>query len=125
MCSASVEETGEAVDTALSSRGAPYNGYSCKKVSWDDVSRGTAGGELSCWGANITDTYLKGRDGTTLYTVRADNWNERLGYVRASDVTLLYGNCDARQELKSATLQQFLEHPHTHGGAYSLSLIHI
>ena len=33
-------------------------GYSCKVVSWDDVSRGTVGGSLSCWGANITDARL-------------------------------------------------------------------
>lgn len=34
----------------------------CQVVSWDDVSRGTVGGSLSCWGANITDTYLKSKN---------------------------------------------------------------
>ena len=126
MSSASIEETREAIDNALRSRGVPYNGYSCTMVSWDDVSRGTVGDNLSCCGSNITDTYLKGRDGKSLYTVRAGNWNERLGHVRASDVTLLHGNCVApsdqdspQQELKSASLQQFLDNPHMHGGAYS------
>ncbi|CAJ1462327.1 unnamed protein product [Effrenium voratum] len=61
-------------------------------VSWDDVSRGTVGGALSCWGANITDTYLKSKSGASLFTVRSDNWNEKLGVVRAEDVAVVAGS---------------------------------
>ncbi|CAE7300637.1 unnamed protein product [Symbiodinium pilosum] len=48
-------------------------------VSWDDVSRGTADGSLSSWGANVTDTCLKSKSGKRLFTVRSENWNERVG----------------------------------------------
>eukprot|EP00913_Durusdinium_trenchii_P003262 g3018.t1 len=71
------------------SKGGHYAGYSCKVVSWDDVSRGTGPSGLSCWGANITDTYLKSRSGTPLFTLRADNWNERLGIIDAQRVALV------------------------------------
>lgn len=59
-------------------------------VSWDDASRSTSGwGGLSTVGPNITDTYLTARDGTRLFTLRSDNWNERLGRVRSDDVAVL------------------------------------
>ena len=68
-----------------------YTSYSCKTVSWDDVQRGTVGGELSCWGANITDTRFHAIDGRQLFTMRgADKWNERLGKVlKADDLALI------------------------------------
>jgi len=79
-----VQETMQAVGEAL--RGTDY---SCKTVSWDDVQRGTVGGGLSCWGANITDTRLYEKGGRQLYTVRTDNWNEKLGKVSASELALV------------------------------------
>ena len=66
---ASVEETMQAINDACSARGGKYAGYSCKVVSWDDVSRGTVDGNLSCWGANIADTYLRSKSGVPLFTV--------------------------------------------------------
>lgn len=110
-----IEATRSAIDSALSSAGS---GYSCKTVSWDDVSRGNVNGSLSCWGENITDTYLKAKDGTSLFTVRSDNWNEKLGVLRAGDVALLLGNCEGGK-LRNVTLQDFLEDPHKTGGAYT------
>ena len=67
---ASVGQTMLAINMACKARGGAHAGYSCKTVSWDDAARGTVGGCLSSWGSNITDTYLKAKDGTRLFTVR-------------------------------------------------------
>jgi hypothetical protein len=113
---ASVAQTMAAINTACKAQGGARAGYSCKTVSWDDVSRGTVGGSLSCWGANITDTYLKSKTGEKLFTVRSDNWNERLGKVSTDQVALITGN-QARggQELRPITLREFLQRGGVHG----------
>lgn len=107
---ASVAETIEAINGACMSRGGKYAQYSCKSVSWDDVSRGTVGGSLSCWGANITDTRLWAKDGRQLFTVRSDNWNEKLGAVSASDIAVVAGNHvrGGSGELRPVTLREVL-----------------
>ncbi len=84
-----VQEVLERINEVTRARGGPYAEYSCKVVSWDDVQRGTVGGGLSSWGANITDTYLKSKDGTNLFTVRPDNFNEKLGTLRAEDIKVI------------------------------------
>ncbi len=117
MAAASIEETRRAIDTALAS-----TGYSCKFVSWDDVSRGTENGALSCWGSNITDTTLQSKEGTQLFTVRADNWNEKLGFVNSSQIALLIGNCahkDNGGTLRNITLREFLDDPAANGAGYT------
>lgn len=126
MSAASVSETREAIDRALKARGGVYTTYSCKEISWDDVSRGTVSGGISCWGSNITDTYLKSKDGTSLFTVRPDNWNERLGSVPASQVSILVGNCDDNDasaehptNLRTITLDKFLKDVYKSGASYS------
>ncbi len=111
---ASISETRWAIKDALKS-----TGYSCKTVSWDDVSRGTVGGSLSCWGSNITDTRLKAKGGTNLFTVRSDNWNEKLGYVNSDSVVLLVGNCDDWRSLRNVTLRDFLNNPLANGAKYT------
>ena len=66
-------------------------------------------GGLSCWGSNITDTYLKSRSGIKLFTVRPDNWNEKLGCVSASQVALVVGNTMPRDKtLQPKTLRDVL-----------------
>jgi len=105
-----------AINEACRKRGGRYAQYSCKAVSWDDVSRGTAGGGLSCWGSNITDTYLKAKSGTALYTVRPDNWNEKLGKVSASEVALVAGHTlPDGGPLRPVTLRDFLANIGAHG----------
>ena len=96
------------INAACKRRGGRYAQYSCKVVSWDDVSRGTVGGGLSCWGANITDTYLKSKGGEQLFTVRADNWNEKLGKVSASEVALV-SSLDGTSAPAPVTLRDFLK----------------
>ena len=88
--SASVGETITSINASLAN-----TDYRCRKVSWDDVERGTVGGGLSCWGANITDTRLWEKSGKQLYTVRSQNWNEKLGAVSAHEIALMAGGCAA------------------------------
>ena len=38
-------------------------------------------------GANITDTRLWEKSGKQLFTVRSDNWNEKLGKVGADEMS--------------------------------------
>lgn len=121
MSAATVSDTKNAIDTALRAKGGYFSEYSCKYVSWDDVARGTVGGSLSSLGANITDTYLKSKAGDSLFTVRPDNWNEKLGVVSADDVTILVGNCegDGSGPLRNVALKEFLEKPAEVAGKYS------
>ncbi len=117
MAAASFEETLRAIDTALAS-----TGYSCKFVCWDDVLRGTKNGALSCWGSNITDTTLETKEGIRLFTVRSDNWNEKLGYVNSSQIALLIGNCANQDDggiLRNVTLREFLDDPVANGARYT------
>mmetsp|Transcript_44161 Transcript_44161/g.79437 ORF Transcript_44161/g.79437 Transcript_44161/m.79437 type:complete len:434 (+) Transcript_44161:82-1383(+) len=118
----SVQETMKSINQDCRSKGGKYAGYSCKVVSWDDVSRGTVGGSLSCWGANITDTYLKSKDGTQLFTVRPDNWNEKLGRVSSAEVALVAGNhVPGGSALAPQTLRSFLENLGEYGSYAGLS----
>merc|ERR1712216_894543 len=110
-------------NAALKATGGVHAGYSCHFVSWDDVKRGTNDdGSLSCWGANITDTRLCAKDGRQLFTVRSDNWNEKLGTVDASDVALITGNTHGgKTVLAPVTLRDFLRRIGDHGEYVGLS----
>merc|ERR1711976_842836 len=99
-------------------KGGKYSDYSCKTVSWDDVQRGNVGGNLSCWGANITDTYLNAKDGRRLFTVRSDNWNGKLGHMTTKDIALVQGNQNeeaTEKTLSPITLRSFLENAGKYG----------
>jgi len=120
--SASVDETLRAIDRACQARGGKYKQYSCKYVSWDDVSRGTVGGSLSCWGANITDTYLDSKDGRRLFTVRSNNWNEKLGRIGAEDLSLVVGSHNrGNGEVSTVCLKDFLKQIGAYGTYAGLS----
>lgn len=120
---ASIADTKSAINSALRQRGGPHAGYSCKVVSWDDVSRGkfgggTVGGGLSCLGPNITDTYLKAKNGMNLFTVRPDNWNEKLGVVSADEVAVVCNPTGGPKEgasLAPRTLRDFIDDLARHG----------
>jgi len=111
MHTASVEQVMEAINGTLGTEGGKYAQYSCKTVSWDDVERGTSSGALSCYGANITDTRLFAKNRTQLYTVRSDNWNEKLGRVSADEIALIAGT-------RPVTLRDYL-HDMGKYGAYA------
>ena len=102
------------VNAELRAQGGAYSTYSCKTVSWDDVQRGTVGGELSCLGGNITDTRLWEKSGKALFTVRSDNWNEKLGRVSADELALISGN-QFGAPLAPLTLRDFLANVGKHG----------
>ena len=108
MTSVTVDQTIKAINEACVKKGGVYKDYSCKTVSWDDVKRGNVGGNLSCWGANITDTYLTAKDGRRLFTVRSDNWNEKLGVVSTSDVAIVQGNQNPQNNIPDSTSSNFL-----------------
>lgn len=113
---ASVSEVMNAINGTLKGAGGAFAGYSCKTVSWDDVSRGTVGGSLSCWGGNITDTRLWEKSGQQLYTVRADNFNEKLGCVSSDELALISGNqTPGGGALTPVTLRDFLSQMGKHG----------
>ena len=80
-------------------------------------SRGIVGRRaqhLSAAGPNITDTYPTSKHGQRLFTVRPDNFNEKLGVVRAGDVALVAGNGE-RAPLRPVTLRDFLKTAGKHG----------
>lgn len=112
---ASIEETLKTINEVLKGRrgyaGASLKGardavadklrrYSCKTVSWDDVSRSeytsSGGGSwLSAGGPNISDSYLVSKDeGKRLFTVRPENWNEKLATVSADGLAMCVQNAD-------------------------------
>lgn len=112
----SVSDVMASINTTLQSAGNSYADYSCKTVSWDDVTRGTVGGNLSCWGANITDTRLYEKKGKQLYTVRSNNFNEKLGKVSADDLALVTGNQQpGGGPLAPVTLRDVLRNVGTYG----------
>ncbi|CAB9503140.1 Polyubiquitin (Fragment) [Seminavis robusta] len=111
----SIQETMDHVNATLQSLGGTYADYACRMVSWDDASRNTtATGALSSWGTNITDTYLKAKDGRKLFTVRPDNWNEKLGLVTTDEVAVVVRDATAGAgKLRPVTLRDVL---HNMGG---------
>ena len=67
------------------------------------------------FGRNITDVCLMGKDGSNFLVVRSDNFDERIGQVRASDVAVVVGNVpesaggETPDSLRPITLQEYLE----------------
>ena len=118
-----VQHVIKSVNQSCQRKGGVYASYSCKTVSWDDVTRHTnSTGEVSCWGNNITDTYLKSKDGVRLFTIRPDNWNEKLGIITASDLAVVAGNTlpTYPQTVSPMTLTDLLRKIGQHGSYANL-----
>lgn len=81
-------------------------------VSWQDCSRGwNANGSLSSMGSNIADVRIIDSEKRPIYTVRSENWDEKLAVVSARDLALIVGNESASVEkiFKAITLDQYLK----------------
>ena len=87
MASLDVDQTLDGINRSCRNRGGRYGQYSCKRVLWDDSSTATPFGTSSA-GLNIADIYLKAKDGRALFTVRPDNWNEKLGCLGADKIAV-------------------------------------
>ena len=106
---ASSADVRKAVDDA-----ARGSGFRCTPVSWEDAQRGSVNGQLSCWGGNISDVRIWERNDSLVFTLRTDNWNERLGYVSAKDVAVVVGNhrhvAGSAESPEAVTLEHYLAH---------------
>ena len=103
---ASIQETMAQINSSLK---ATHPNYSCKTVSWEDAARGTVGGALSSIGPNITDVRLYAKDKTQLFTVRSDNWNEKLGKASSDEVCVVVEEEPGTGELVPITLTNYLK----------------
>ena len=82
---------------------AGSKGFSCVTVSWEDSHRFLD----SCWGNNISDVTIRQRNGQLLYTLRSQNFNERLEYVSAKDIDVVVGNYIGSSK-HAITLEEYL-----------------
>ena len=80
--------------------------YRCKTISWNDVSRYTTSSGLSSMGSNIQDARLVTKDTDLLYTIRPENWNEKVGTVSASEIAIID---EIDGVIKPMTLKQYLD----------------
>lgn len=85
-------------------------GFQVLPVSWEDCTRGFVGPDLSCWGSNITDVRITDRQKRTIYTVRSENWNERIAVMSTDDIAVVIGNASSgpNRQLTSITLTEYL-----------------
>lgn len=86
-------------------------GYTLQAVSWEDCTRGYAGGELACWGSNITDVRVVDDAKGTIFMVRSENFNERIAYAKASEIAVVVGNEEPSltKSLRSVLLSDYLK----------------
>ena len=87
-------------------------------VSFDDAQRFGNESSISCWGSNITDTRLFTKNGNQLFTIRSENWNERLGTVSINDIAI---SVNDDSNLKTIILTDLLKNPKAYiDSAYEL-----
>lgn len=80
-----------------------YNrNYKALYVSWNDNSRYVN----SCFGKNITDCTITDENNEKYLCIRPDNFNERIGSVKAKDVHLIMGTS---QTGRIGTLDEYLK----------------
>lgn len=86
-------------------------GYDVVALSWEDCTRGYTDGGLSVWGQNITDVRVVDDAKTTVFMVRSENFNERIAYVKASEVAVVVGNEESSltKNLRSVLLSDYLQ----------------
>mmetsp|Transcript_71847 Transcript_71847/g.112393 ORF Transcript_71847/g.112393 Transcript_71847/m.112393 type:complete len:1093 (-) Transcript_71847:142-3420(-) len=110
----SVQDVMAAINKTCRDEGGVYKDYSCKVVSWDDCARGTCCGTLSAVGPNITDSRLWERNSTPLFTVRSDNFNEKIASISADNVFVLAPDAEG-EEQQPVSLRDYLSDIGKHG----------
>jgi len=97
---------------------AKKHNMSVNSVSWEDCSRGwNSNGSLSCMGSNIADVRILDMNKKSIYTVRSENWDEKLAVVAAKDLALIVGNESASvaKNFKAMTLDNYLKNAGLYG----------
>jgi hypothetical protein len=85
-------------------------------VSWEDVQRAVGPrGKLGTVGSNSSDVRMWDSAGRAVYTLRSDNWNERIGLKSANELFVVVGNHQAAQTPSSITLRAYLDNFKTFG----------
>jgi hypothetical protein len=79
-------------------------GYQVTQISWNDSKRYQG----SSVGPNITDARLRGKYGENFFVLRPENFDEKIGKVKMSDIALIVGNENVESELSPVTLKTYL-----------------
>jgi hypothetical protein len=97
---------------------AKRRGYHAERVTWDDCTRSVVSDGfsfsplegLTSSGPCITDSRTVDDEKKPIWMVRSENFNERIGYVKASEVAVVVGNeeATATKNLHSVTLADYL-----------------
>lgn len=97
---------------------AKRRGYDAKCITWDDCTRGVVSTGfafsplegLSAGGPCITDSRTVDDEKKPIWMVRSENFNERIGFIKASEVAVVVGNEEggATKTLRSVLLSDYL-----------------
>jgi len=96
---------------------AKKHNMSVVPISWEDASRGWNSNGLSCMGSNIADVRILDMNKQPIYTLRSENWDEKLAVVSARDLAIIVGNESASVEknFKAMTLDNYLKNAGLYG----------
>lgn len=100
-------EVCDAITERLHETAAPFR---VVPVSWCDAQRAkNVNGTVSTFGPNMTDKYIVDPNGHTIYTMRTENLNERVGYAHAKDLAVVMPDPEADSRfIKPCTLKALL-----------------
>lgn len=97
---------------------AKRRGYHAECITWDDCTRGVVSDGfsfspldgLTSGGPSITDSRTVDDEKKPIWMVRSENFNERIGYIKASEVAVVVGNEEggATKTLRSVLLSDYL-----------------
>lgn len=91
---------------------AKSRGYNAVPVSWEDLCRSqSSDGTLSNYGPAICDVSICDKQKRPIWTVRSENYNEKLVFESADNIYLVVGNEEPspHKKFRSVTLQEYLQ----------------